>query len=213
MIKHALIGAAIAVGASLNTCEFTTQATGGPVAPATVEASAATAAVGAAAPAFTLNDQNGKPVSLADFAGKTVVLEWINPDCPFVQRHYKAKTFSTLADKYRGKDVVWLAINTTKYATAADNAKWIASNGLSYAILDDHTGAVGRLYGAKTTPHMFVIDPKGVVQYAGAIDDDPQGGKPQPANYVDAALADVLAGKPVATPQTKPYGCSVKYAD
>jgi peroxiredoxin len=179
---------------------------------ATISAASPTAAVGAQAPDFTLEDQTGKKVSLSDFAGKVVVLEWINPDCPFVLRHANAKTMLTLAEKYGAKGVVWLGINSTNYADRATNAKWIATNHLPYAVLDDHAGEVGHLYGAKTTPHMFVIDPSGKLAYEGGIDDDPGGSKGAAAlNFVDRALDELTSGKPVSTPQSKPYGCSVKY--
>ena len=179
---------------------------------ATISAASPTASVGAQAPNFTLEDQTGKKVSLSDFAGKVVVLEWINPDCPFVLRHANAKTMYTLAEKYGAKGVVWLGINSTNYADRAVNAKWIATNHLPYAVLDDHAGEVGHLYGAKTTPHMFVIDPSGKLAYEGGIDDDPGGSKGSGAlNYVDRALDELTSGKPVSTPQSKPYGCSVKY--
>jgi peroxiredoxin len=174
----------------------------------------AAATLGSPAPAFALEDQNGKKVSLSDYAGKIVVLEWVNPDCPFVQRHYKAKTMITLAEKYKAKDVVWLAINTTQYMNKDTNKQWISQHQLSYPILDDHLGQVGKLYGAKTTPHMFIIDKSGKLVYAGGIDDDPRGSKQGSAvNYVDRALEELLAGKPVSVSQTKPYGCSVKYAN
>ncbi|MCS6803576.1 MAG: thioredoxin family protein [Acidobacteriota bacterium] len=173
-----------------------------------------TASVGAAAPAFSLEDQTGKKVSLSDFSGKKiVVLEWINPDCPYVQRHYKAGTMKSLAQKYKDKGVIWLAINTTHYMNKETNQKWIADYQLPYQILDDHEGTVGRLYGAKTTPHMFIIDKSGKVVYQGAIDDDPRGNKGEnKVNYVAKALDELLAGKPISMPQTKPYGCSVKFA-
>ena len=169
--------------------------------------------LGEAAPAFTLQDQTGKMVNLSDFAGKVVVLEWLNPECPFVVRHYKAKTMSTLVDKYKDKNVVWLAINSTNTATSEFNGSWVSENSLTYPILNDREGKVGKLYGAKTTPHMYVIDPSGKLVYRGAIDDDPSGqngGKG--VNYVDQALDEVLAGKAVSVPETKSYGCSVKYA-
>lgn len=173
-----------------------------------------TASVGAAAPAFSLEDQTGKKVSLSDFSGKKiVVLEWINPDCPYVQRHYKAGTMKSLAQKYKDKGVIWLAINTTHYMNKETNHKWIADYQLPYQILDDHEGTVGRLYGAKTTPHMFIIDKSGKLVYQGAIDDDPRGNKGEnKVNYVAKALDELLAGKPISMPQTKPYGCSVKFA-
>lgn len=162
--------------------------------------------------AFTLNDQEGRPVSLSDFAGKVVVLEWVNPDCPYVQRHYNAGTMKRLAEKYAGQGVVWLAVNSTHYMTASDNRKWIERYGLPYRILDDHDGKVGRLFGAATTPHMFVFDKGHTLAYQGAIDDDVGGAKDQPLNYVEAAVDELLAGKSVSRAKTKPYGCTVKYA-
>lgn len=172
----------------------------------------APAVAGSAAPAFSLEDQSGNKVSLSDFAGKIVVLEWINPDCPFVVRHAKAQTMKALADKYAGKNVVWVGINSTHYANKETNAKWISSYSLPYIVLDDHMGEVGRAYGAKTTPHMYIIDGGGNLVYQGGIDDDPQGSKGGSAvNYVDKALEELTSGKQVSMAQTKPYGCSVKY--
>ncbi|MBI4530053.1 MAG: redoxin domain-containing protein [Candidatus Latescibacteria bacterium] len=178
--------------------------------PATTKASAM---VGSPAPAFTLEDQNSKKVNLSSFAGKVVVLEWVNPDCPFVQRHYKAQTMTRLEQKYRGSGVVWLAINSTNYMSKENNGKWREKHQLAYPILDDHPGHVGKLYGAKTTPHMYIISPSGVLVYNGAIDDDPGGEKQGKAmNYVEKALEELLTGKPLSTPETSSYGCSVKYA-
>jgi peroxiredoxin len=168
-------------------------------------------AVGDQATDFTLTDQAGNPVHLSDFKGKVVVLEWVNPDCPFVQRHYKAGTMKSLATKYGDKGVVWLTINSTNYMDAAANAKFKAANELPYPILVDQSGEVGHLYGAMTTPHMYVIDGNGKLVYMGAIDDDPRGASESPTNYVAAALDEVLAGAAVTTAETKPYGCSVKY--
>ena len=215
MIKHALIATTLLFTGNAGFCEFNTHATGANPQPsaASAEPAASTAEPGAAAPAFSLTDQAGKTVALSDLAGKIVVLEWVNPDCPFVKRHASAKTMYDTAKKYSDKGVVWLAVNTTKYMAGPDNQKWIDANALPYQILDDHTGAVGKLYGAKTTPHMFVIDGKGKIIYAGAIDDDPQGNKTEKVNYVAQAIDETLAGKAVSVPQTKPYGCSVKYAD
>jgi len=168
--------------------------------------------VGDTAPGFTLADTAGNKVSLSDYSGKVVVLEWLNPDCPFVKRHYKAGTMKNLATKYGGKDVVWLTINSTNYMDAEANAKFKAANDLPYTILIDQSGDVGHLYGAKTTPHMYIIDGDGELVYIGAIDDDPRGTKDLPAtNYVAVALDQVLAGNAVTTAETKPYGCSVKY--
>ena len=165
------------------------------------------------APDFTLTNQHGEEVSLSDFAGKTVVLEWLNSDCPFVQRHYKAETMTKLASKWGEKDVVWLAINSTHYMGVEDNLKFAKAKGVEYPILADPTGTVGHAYGAVTTPHMFVIDGEGNILYDGAIDDDKRGSSKSPKNYVDAALASATGGESVEQAQTKPYGCSVKYAD
>ncbi len=173
----------------------------------------AAATVGQTAPAFTVKDQDGRDVDLATLRGKIVVLEWTNPDCPFVQRHYRAKTMSTLADRFKDRDVVWLAVNSTNYMDATKGRAWRAQQGFSYPILDDHAGTVGHAYGAKTTPHMFVIDKTGTVVYQGAIDDDAAGASEGSArNYVAEALDAVTAGQAVRVAETKPYGCSVKYA-
>ena len=133
--------------------------------------------LGAPAPIFSLEDQDGKKVSLSDFAGKVVVLEWTNPDCPFVKRHYEAKTMTTTANKYKDKDVVWLAINTTHYMAKEKYKEWIKTHNISYPILDDHEGTVGRMYAAKTTPHMFIIGKDGKLVYQGGVDDDNNGDK------------------------------------
>lgn len=162
---------------------------------------------------FKLEDTNGNIVNISDYQDKIVVLEWINPDCPFVKRHGKEKTMKTLSEKYN-KEVVWLGVNSTHYMTKEDNAKWIKNSNLSYAVLDDHKGKVGKLYDAKTTPHMFILDvDKKNVLYEGAIDDDPRGTSEvsQRINYVDTALSELASGKDVSTEETKPYGCSVKY--
>ncbi len=169
-------------------------------------------AIGAPAPAFSLVDHAGKAHTLADYAGKVVVLEWTNPTCPFVVRHYRKDTMETLARAYDGKPVVWLAINSTHFADAAANAAWVKAEGLPFPVLDDHSGATGHAYGARTSPDMFVIDPAGKVIYRGAIDDDPFGDKASPLNYVKAAVDAHLAGRPIDPSRTKPYGCSVKYA-
>jgi peroxiredoxin len=182
------------------------------VSPQTQPAKAVAAALGQEAPGFALSDQNGKRVSLSDYAGKIVVLEWINPECPYVQRHYKDKTMLSLAQKYRDKGVVWLAINTTSSASGKDNKAWVEKHDLDYPILDDSDGKIGRQYGAKTTPHMYVIDRSGKLVYKGAIDDSPQGDKEQANNYVADVLAKLAAGGEVTPRENKPYGCSVKYA-
>lgn len=175
---------------------------------------AAAATVGQPAPPFALRDQDGATVDLQSLAGKTVVLEWTNPDCPFVKRHYRTKTMTTLAERFGKDGVVWLAVNSTATLDPERLRAWRQQESITYPILDDRPGTVGHAYGAKTTPHVFVIDPKGVLVYAGGIDDDPAGENGAKAtNWVALALEDVTAGKPVRTPETKPYGCSVKYAN
>jgi len=163
------------------------------------------------APGFTLSDHAGKKVSLSDCAGKIVVLEWINPQCPVSRRHYTTPTMKNLATKYAPKGVVWLAVNSSHFATPKQNKAWADKYTLPYPILDDSAGKVGRAYGARTTPDMRIIDKTGKLAYTGAIDDDPRGNKKKRTNYVAKALDELLAGKKVSTPKTKPYGCSVKY--
>ena len=141
------------------------------------------------------------------------MLEWTNPECPFVKRHYAAKTMTTLAEQYKDKGVVWLAVNSTAKQTTAQNKAWMAENHMGYPILDDKSGAVGHLYDAKTTPEMYVVDKAGTLVYAGGIDNDPDGDKTSDkVNYVKDALDATLAGKPVAEAKTKSYGCGVHYA-
>jgi len=187
-------------------------AAAGVLALATLGTARATAVVGQPAPAFTAKDQDGHEVDLAKLRGKIVVLEWTNPDCPFVRRHYGAKTMSTLSNRFKDRDVVWLAVNSTSYMDAARDRTWRTEQGFAYPVLDDQAGTIGTSYGAKTTPHMFIIDRKGTVVYEGAIDDDAAGAEKSARNYVAEALDDVTDGKPVRVAETKPYGCSVKYA-
>ncbi len=175
---------------------------------------AAKATIGKMAPDFSLKDQNGKTVMLSDHKGKVVVLEMFNQGCPYVVRHHKAKTMTSTADKYQGQDVVWLAINPTPGKTAEDNKTTAESWDIDYPILSDDSTSVAQQYGAKTTPQMYIIDKEGKLVYNGAIDNDSSadGAKGDKAtNYVAKALDEVLAGKPVSTPETKPYGCAVKY--
>ena len=164
---------------------------------------------------FELSSFEGKTVKLADYKGKIVVLEWFNMDCPFVQYHYdKTSTMIDLANKYKDKGVVWLAINGTSQTTTEANRDFAAKHKLPYPILDDRAGTVGRLYGAITTPHMFIISKTGEVVYDGAIDNAPNGKTidgSDKVNYVDKALAELTSGQPVSTPKTQSYGCSVKY--
>jgi len=176
----------------------------------------ATGAVGETAPAFSLKGVDGKTYSLADFKGKAVVLEWVNPNCPFSDRHARGHTMSDLHKKYG--QVVWLGINSTgadhrDFLKPADYQAYNTKNGIVYPTLYDETGKVGHLYDAKTTPHMFIVDPHGKIVYNGAIDDDPMGrkGKLERVNYVDGGLTAELGGKQPNPAATKPYGCSVKY--
>jgi peroxiredoxin len=163
---------------------------------------------------FTLSDHDGKQVKLSDYSGKIVVLEWFNYDCPFVKPHYKAGTFANLANKYAENGVIWLTVNSTHYANTQTNKEWAQKHNVAHPILDDRTGKVGRLFGATNTPHMFIIDADGKIAYKGAIDNAPLGKvKGEYVNYVDKALAQLTAGKTVSLAKTKPYGCSVKYAN
>ena len=165
------------------------------------------------AAAFTLEDPDGNKVSLSDFADKIVVLYWVNWDCPFDKRHHTAGTLKTLAGKYKDKGVVFLGINSTKYQTKADNKKMIAHYGLPYTVLDDHPGDVGHAYKARTSPDIRIIDKKQTIVYSGGLDNDPRGKRRDDlVNYVEQALDELLAGKAVSVPVTKPWGCTVKYA-
>jgi peroxiredoxin len=170
------------------------------------------AKIGEAAPAFSLQDQNGKTVNLSDYSGKIVVLEWFNEGCPIVQRHYKAGTMNKLYSKYSSKDVAWLAINSTNNSSNESNKKAADAWKMDRPILNDSTGTVGHEYGATNTPHMYIVGKDGKLAYMGAIDDDPQGDKSTKVNYVDKALDELLSGSTVSTPQTKAYGCGVHYA-
>ena len=171
-------------------------------------------AIAREAPDFTLNSFDGKTISLSDYKGKIVVLEWFNYECPFVLRHYGNKsTMIGLANKYSDKNVIWLAINSTSHATPQANLEFAQQRSLPYPILDDRSGKVGRAYGALTTPHMYVIDTRGSIAYQGAIDNNESGRKTQGViNYVDKALTELTAGKKVSKTSTMPYGCTVKYA-
>ena len=176
--------------------------------------------IGKPAPDFTGTDTNGKQHKLSDFKGKIVVLEWTNPECPFVVKHYGSKNMQKLQETYTAKDVVWLTINSSAEGKQGNQTpeaanKYIADKGAkATARLLDPTGVIGKAYDAKVTPHMFVIDKEGNVVYNGAIDDN-DNSVPEDAatahNYVAAALDSTLAGEPVDKAQTKPYGCGVKY--
>ncbi len=176
-------------------------------------------AVGSPAPDFTLTCLDGNTHTLSDYKGKIAVLEWTNPGCPVVQRHYKDGLMSALQKECLDKGVIWLVINSTNpghsnYRPAEDLKKIYADWKASYtAYLMDADGKAGRALGAKTTPHMFVIDKDGKLAYSGAVDDDPQGTRPDRVSHVRLAVSSLLKGEPVATTTTRPYGCSIKYAD
>ncbi|HYI08138.1 MAG TPA: thioredoxin family protein [Thermoanaerobaculia bacterium] len=176
--------------------------------------------VGSPAPALTLTDTRGKQHNLADYKGKHVVLEWVNFGCPFVKKHYESGNMQATQKKAVDKGVVWLSVCSSAdgkqgHMDAADWNEEIADRKLSStAVLIDESGAVGKTYGAKTTPHMYVVNPQGVLIYKGAIDDKPSTNQkdiPGARNHVLAALDESMAGKPVSMASTTPYGCSVKY--
>ena len=181
----------------------------------------AAVAVGESAPAFSAVDARGKSVNLADFKGRHVVLEWVNPGCPFVVKHYGAGNMQATQKKAVDKGVVWLAVNSTSkdhgdYRSPEAMSSWMSGHrAAASATLMDSDGKVGRAYGARTTPHMYVIDPAGKLVYAGAIDSKASANAadiPVATNHVNAALAETLAGKAISVVSTRPYGCSVKYS-
>jgi peroxiredoxin len=177
--------------------------------------SALYASVANKAPDFTLTNYDGKEVKLADYKGKIVVLEWFNYECPFSRYNYEKTTaINDLVNKYKDKNVVFLAINSTGHQETAKNKEFAEQFKVSHPILNDVSAIVGKAYGAKTTPHIFIIDTKGDIAYNGALDNAPLGKtieKEQYVNYADKALGELTAGKAVSTTETKPYGCSVKY--
>ena len=191
------------------------------LAASTQQAHAGAAAVGQAAPNFTATDALGKSHKLSDFKGKHVVLEWTNPGCPFVVKHYGGN-MQALQAEFTTKGVVWLSINSTA-ANASDylapaklNAWKTEKKAASTAMLMDESGKIGQLYGAKTTPHMYIINPQGVLVYAGAIDSVPSARVDDiktATNYVRQGLNEALGGKAISTSSTRAYGCSVKYKD
>lgn len=226
-----LLGLAVATGCSHP--EATSSAPAGPstasVASAAAPASAAPAApaahvaaaeIGKPAPDFTLADVDGKSVHLADLRGKVVVLEWFNPKCPFVNMAHTKGSLNGTAARHQSEGVVWLGVDSAAEGHQGFDPNEIREAaqrfGLKHPILRDPSGTVGHAYGATNTPHLYVIDKQGVLAYAGAIDNSPdaEGQSPQGGplvNYVDAALADLAAGRPVQTTRTKAYGCGVKY--
>jgi len=178
------------------------------------EPKAGGAEIGKSAPGFALADPDGKTVSLGDFAGKIVVLEWTNPHCPFVLRHYQAKTMQNLYGQYQDKGVAWVAINSTRGTTNESDKQWAAEQKIPYPVLNDVQTDAGKAYHASNTPEMFIVGKDGTLLYKGAIDNDPSGDKTTgKVNYVQQALDEVLARHAVSTPETKPYGCGVKYRD
>jgi peroxiredoxin len=203
MMKYTLMAAALALVVSA--CL--------PKAEAAVE-------VGQPAPAFTATDSNGTTHSLSDFKGKIVVLEWNNPECPYVIKHYDSKNMQSLQEKYTAQDVVWLTVNSGAqgkqgHMTAEQANGYLADKGSkATAYLLDANGALGSLYGAKVTPHMYVINADGILVYNGAIDDN-NSAKIETVegatNYVAAAIDALQAGQPVDVATSQPYGCGVKY--
>jgi hypothetical protein len=180
------------------------------------------AKVGEAAPDFTASASNGKTVRLSDYRGKYVVLEWHNNGCPYVGKHYNSGNMQRLQKQWTSRGVVWFTILSSApgkqgYVTASEENDYLANmQAAPTAALLDPTGEIGHLYDAKTSPQMVVINPQGIAIYSGAIDDKPTTDLqdvPNATNYVSLALEEAMAGKQVQTPTTRPYGCSVKYAD
>lgn len=182
--------------------------------------SAFAATPGQNAPEISLPATDGKPAKLSEHKGKWVVLEWVNPGCPYVRKHYDTKNMQALQKTYGAKDVVWLAVNSTNpghadYLKPAAMGEWMkAQGGTPRVTMMDEKGVAGRAYGARTTPQMFIIDPKGQVVYNGAIDDK-RSANPEDVktakNFLKAGMDEALAGKPVSVASTTPYGCTVKY--
>ncbi len=189
--------------------------------PKAAEAAPVKGEVGKPAPDFALKDLDGKEIKLSKYKGKVVVLEWFNPGCPYVKKSHTVGSLVDTAKKHTDKGVVWLAINSgaagREGSELSANTDAVKAFGMTHPVLRDESGTVGKAYGATNTPHMYVIDKKGVLQYAGAIDNSPDAEKKSApdgklVNYVDDAIAAVNAGKPVAVATSKAYGCSVKYA-
>ncbi|GAB3778076.1 thioredoxin family protein [Ramlibacter monticola] len=177
-------------------------------------------AVGEAAPDFMLKDAAGKTVRLSDYRGRFVVLEWTNPGCPFVRKHYDSGNMAATQKDATSLGAVWLSINSTQrasyeYMEPAKLVEWQLQRKVQpTATLLDEEGVTGRAYGARTTPHMYIVDPQGRLVYAGGIDSIPSSSTvdiPKAVNYVRAGLAEAVAGKPISAATTRPYGCSIKY--
>jgi len=182
--------------------------------------SASAVRIGEPAPTFTATDSSGNTQRLSDYKGKFVVLEWHNQGCPYTKKHYESGNMQRLQKEWTGKGVVWFTVISSApgkqgYVTAAQENEYAKRmNASPTAVLMDQQGALGHLYGAKTTPHMYIIDPSGSLIYNGAIDDHPTADQSDISgskNYVSAALEQAFSGKPVTTASTTPYGCSVKY--
>lgn len=180
----------------------------------------ANAVIGQKAPDFTLENTAGQPIRLADFKGQFVVLEWTNPGCPFVRKHYESGNMAATQKSAIAQGVTWLSINSTEmgssdYLEPGKLARWIADHkGAPSAVLMDEDGITGKAYGARTTPHMYIIDPNGVLVYAGGIDSIAStkvADIEKATNFVKNALADIRAARPITASSTKPYGCSIKY--
>ena len=204
--RRALVASAVAVATVLSFTSLT---------------AVAAPAVGQAAPVFKAVDSNGQALSLDQYIGKTVVLEWTNHECPYVKKHYESSNMQTLQKEATTQGVVWLSVISSApgeqgYVKAADANRLSKERGAAPSrVLLDPSGVLGKLYNARTTPHMFVIDPAGKLVYMGGIDDKPTAAKSDLAkakNYVRSALGDLTAKRPVATPVSQPYGCNVKYA-
>ena len=185
------------------------------------QSSTAKAKVGEKAPDFTLTDMKGETHTLSDLTkdGKTVVLEWFSPDCPYVVKHYantEKSTMNNLIKEFKDKDVVFLAINSANadhpYASKDRNMQRVSEWKIGHPILVDADGAVGKAYGARTTPHMYIIDTDGMLRYAGALDNDSSARGIGDVNYVRQGLTELLAGETLTVTETRAYGCSVKYA-
>jgi hypothetical protein len=183
-------------------------------------AAANEAMVGQPAPGFVVTDTNGRTQALSELRGNFVVLEWFNPECPFVKKHYGSGNIQSVQKEAMDQGVVWLSVDSSApgkqgHVTAEEaNAFMQAQGGSPTAIVLDPDGTLGRRYGARTTPHLFIIDPAGTLIYNGAIDDTPStdpADVPAATNYVRQTLAEAMAGEPVSVPSIQPYGCSVKY--
>jgi hypothetical protein len=202
MLRRTLIASSLLLAASLATVAH------------------AAPAVGQAAPDFTLTDTSGKAVKLSDYRGKFVVLEWTNPGCPYVRKHYDSGNMPATQRDATGKGVVWLSINSTEkdafdYMAPAKLAGWVKDRKATpTAMLMDEEGTAGQAYGARTTPHMYIVNPQGQLVYAGGIDSIPSSSQsdiPKAVNYIRQGLNEALTGKPISVASSRPYGCSIKY--